>query len=531
MQENQDKNKGPFYAIGIDMGTSGTKVALVDDSGKIVASARGHVETILTKDGGGEQDANDWWRQIKQLIKDIVSKAGIPPEKIVAIGTDSTWSNIVAVDKEGNPLMNAIMWMDSRGAPYVAELVKGFPSVQGYGLFKILKWLKIHGIPPVKSGIDCVAHINYIKHEHPDIYAKTYKFVEPMDFVVSRMTGKISANQCTMFATIAVDNNKWGTVEYNDTLLKLSGIDKAKLPDLLPNNAVAGTLLPSLAAELGLLPTTKVMAGISDNITTAIGSGVVHDYDGAIIVGTTLVMTSFVPAKKADLPHLILTIPSAIKDKYIIMGVQGAGGRNLEFLINNLLYANDSLMTGEISSDVYAKIDKLAAESPAGSNGVMYLPWVTGTIVPDENSHARAAFFNMGMDTARSHVCRAIFEGIALNNLWTLGHMEKFTGRPFKSFRLSGGGALSSTFCQTLADVLNVPIHQVVDPLDASSRGCALAAFLSLGYRTKDELPDLVKINKTFQPDGKNRAIYDKLFTQFMALHKATKPMFKALNG
>jgi xylulokinase len=531
MKENQDKKKGPFYAIGIDMGTSGTKVALVDDSGTIVSSARGNVETILTKEGGGEQDANEWWRQIMQLIKDIVGKAGIPPEKIVAIGTSSTWSNIVAVDKNCNPLMNAIMWMDTRGAPYVAKIVKGFPSVKGYGLSKVLKWMKIHGIAPVKSGIDCVAHINYIKHERPDIYAKTYRFVEPMDFVISRMTGRIMANQCTMFATIAVDNNKWGTVEYNDTLLKLSGIDKAKLPDLLPNDSVAGTLQPSVAAELGLLPTTKVMTGINDNISTALGSGVVNDFDGAIIVGTTLVMTSFVPFKKTDLAHLILTIPSAVKDRYIIMGVQGAGGRNLEFLVNNLLFAEDCLKTGPISQDIYAKIDRIAAESPAGSNGVMYLPWVTGTIVPDENPHARAVFFNLGMNTLRSHMCRAVMEGVAFNNLWTKGPMEKFTGHEFKSFRLSGGGALSNTFAQILADVLNVPIHQVVDPLITSARGCALCAFMLLGYRSKDELPDLVKINQTFHPDVKNRAIYDKLFAQFMKLQKHTKPVFNALNG
>lgn len=213
------------------------------------------------------------------------------------------------------------------------------------------------------------------------------------------------------------------------------------------------------------------------------------------------------------------------------MGVQGAGGRNLEFFVHNLLFPNDSLHESYSLTDIYAKIDRLAAEAPAGSNGTMFLPWVTGTIVPGENAHARAVFFNMGMDTTRSHMCRALFEGIALNNLWTKGPMEKFTGHPFKSFRVSGGGALSTTFCQTLADVLNVPIHQVVDPLEASAKGCALSAFLSLGYRSKDELPDLVKINKTFNPDTRNRAIYDKLFTQFMKLQKETKPIFAALNG
>lgn len=530
MQEGIVKN-GPFYAIGIDLGTSGPKVALTDDSGKIISSGRGNTDTILSENGGGEQDANQWWGQIKQIIKDIVKEANVPPEKIVAIGTSATWSNIVPVDEKGDPLMNAIMWMDTRGAPYNAVITGGFPSVKGYGLFKILKYLKIHGIAPTKSGIDSVAHILYIKNERPDIYKKTYKFLEPMDFVVSRLTGKITGNQCTMFASCSIDNNKWGTTEYSDTLLKLTGIDKAKLPDLLPNDAVAGTLLPSVAAELGLSPATKVLTAINDNVSTAIGSGVVNDYDGAIIVGTTLVMTSFVPFKKTDLDHLILTIPSVFKDKYNVMGVQGAGGRNIEFFIKNLLFPEDKLQTGDIAEDIYQKLDLLAAEAPAGSNNVMYLPWATGTVVPNENPHARAVFFNLGMNTYRSDMCRAIMEGIALNNLWTKGPMEKFTGHPFKSFRLSGGGALLNTFSQILADVVGVPIHQTVDPLMTSARGSALYTFMVLGYRSKEELPGLVKIKKTFEPNTKNRAIYDKLFAQFLALHKVTKPVFTALNS
>ena len=128
MQESQDKKNGPFYAIGIDMGTSGPKVALVDDAGTIISSARGNIATILIKENGGEQDANAWWRVIKQIIKDLVSKSGIPPEKIVAIGTGSTWSNTVPVDKNGDSLMNSIMWMDRRGAPYNAKIVMGKTS-------------------------------------------------------------------------------------------------------------------------------------------------------------------------------------------------------------------------------------------------------------------------------------------------------------------------------------------------------------------------------------------------------------------
>jgi xylulokinase len=427
--------------------------------------------------------------------------------------------------------MNELIWMDSRGASYNAAIMKGFPMVQGYALGKLLKMVKRVGLPPLLSGIDGVGHVGFIKTQLPEVYKKTYKFLEPMDFITFRLTGKVTSTQGNVMAFMMVDNRKWGNVAYDDDLIKIIGIDKAKLPDLLPNNGIVGTLDPSIAKEMGLLPSTQVVAGSNDNMAAALGAGVANDYESAIIVGTSLYMTAFVPFKKTDLNHLILTIPSLLEDRYSIMGVQGSGGKNLEFFLGNLIFPQDQFGTGPLPDNAYEALDHMAAEAPAGSNGTMFLPWVTGTIVPAENPYARAVFFNLGMETHRRHICRSVMEGIALNNLWTKKPMEKFLGRKIESYRLSGGGARSNTFCQILADVLGVPIHAAVDPLAVSAKGTALGSFITLGYRDKGELSDLVEVRQTYNPNESNRMLYDKMLTQFVDLHKRTKPVFKALNA
>ena len=137
---------------------------------------------------------------------------------------------------------------------------------------------------------------------------------------------------------------------------------------------------------------------------------------------------------------------------------------------------------------------------------------------------------NLSLNTTRSHMTRAIMEGLAYNNRWAKGAAEKFIGRSIKQFRFSGGGALSDVWAQIHADVLGVPIHQIDDPINTTVRGTALLAFVSLGYRSVDEIPELIKIKQVFEPDGANQALYDRMYTQYRELFKKNKKIFAALN-
>jgi xylulokinase len=172
----------------------------------------------------------------------------------------------------------------------------------------------------------------------------------------------------------------------------------------------------------------------------------------------------------------------------------------------------------------------MAAAAPAGSGGVIFLPWLNGTIVPCEDPHVRGGFINLSLNTGRRHLSRAIMEGLAFNNRWTREAAEKFIGRRIDRFRFSGGGALSDVWAQIHADVLGVPVRQVDDPVNATVRGTALLALITLGYRSIDEISNLVKFKREFEPDESNRNIYDPLYTQYRALFKKNRSIFKKLN-
>jgi xylulokinase len=531
-QAGKKQNPEPTrYVLAIDLGSGDYKVAVVADTGDVAAWAEGKITTHLLPRGGAEQDPADWWEGVRKAARRVVRESGVAPEDIVAVGCDSQWSVVVAVDGHANPLMRAVHWMDTRGGPYNRKIAGGFPGIQGYGLFKLLKWIRSTGLVPTRSGVDSLGHVLFIKNERPDIYAQTHKFLEPMDFLTARLTGKITATQKTMVPFAVVDNREWGSRRYSDDLLALAGLDKEKFPVLIANDGIVGPLLPELAEEFGLQASTPVVAGIGDSNASAIGAETVQDYETIIYIGTSLYMTCHLPFKKTDLTHFMTSLPSPFKSRYYLLGEQGAGGKCVEFFLKQMVYPDDKFDTGPRPEDVYERFNAAAGRAPAGSGGVIFLPWLNGSIVPCEDPQVRGGFINLSLGTTRNHLSRAVMEGLAYNNRWTREAAEKFIGRRIESFRFAGGGALSDLWAQIHADILGVPIHQVDDPANTTVRGAAFVAFAALGYRAAVDIAKLVMIKKIFEPDESKRAVYDHMYAQYRALFKKNRKIFKKLNG
>jgi len=521
---------GVRYVLTIDLGSGGPKAGIVSAAGDVLAVATQKIETLYFPNGGAEQDPNQWWHCSKQAVKEVISTAGISKKSICAVACTSQWSVTVPVDHNGDALMNAVCWMDTRGGKYNRDLTQGFPSIQGYNLFKLFKWIRLTGLAPTHTGADSLGHILFIKNELPEIYNRTHKFLEPMDYLNMRLTGRMTATQHTIAPIMLVDNRTWSHCEYHDSLLEMVALDRKKLPDLIPSNAVVGPLLPSVADELGLLPTTPVMAGINDTNASAIGCGAAKLFEGIIYIGTSLVLTCHLPFKKTDLLHMMTAMPSPLKSKYLLMAEQGTGGKSLEFFLQQIVFAEDALSSGPIPEDVYARVNRIAADVPPGSQGVLFLPWLNGTLTPEENPAARGGFFNLSLQSTRSHMLRAIMEGLAFNSRWTLGPAEKFIGRPFPHFRFAGGGALSDVWAQIHADILGVPILQMANPTCATLRGAALLAFHFLDGQPLEALAQGVPVKRVFEPDPGNKKHYDQLYTQFRQIYKRNKKVFAALN-
>ncbi len=527
MMEDQSPSK---YVLVIDLGTSGPKVGLVDQQGHVTCGTSAQVKTFFPPAGGAEHDPAEWWSTITASVKKVIQASGVSPSTIIAIGVTSQWSVTLPVDENGEPLMNVISWMDGRGAPYNREIVKGFPNVQGYKLSTMLKYIGINGLVPSLKGIDSLGHMLFIKHERPEIYRRTYKFFEPMDYVNMRLTGKFTATQNTVWMSMMTDNRSLDTQEYDPRLLKMGGIDREKLPDLLPIDGIIGTLTSSIAAELGLSPDTLVVCGVNDNSTSAVGAGAIADGEAVACLGTSGHLASHVSFKKTDLFSTTATMPSGIKGRYLYWGDLANNGNILESYLKNQVYSQDGFETGIIPGDMYTRASQVAAQVPPGSEGVIFLPWFNGILAPGEDPYMRGAFLNLSPRTSRAHLTRAVFEGTAMNWRWLRGPAEKLIGKPFQYWRLTGGGALSDVWSQIMADVVGLPMHRQADPRNNNVIGMGLLAFNRLGMVKLEEIPNMIKFDRIFEPDPKNRDVYDRMFAQFIASKNKIRPVFHALN-
>ena len=194
-----------------------------------------------------------------QTGKKLLQRKSVPPDQIVAIGISSTFSSTVAVDKNGEHLMNSLTWMDSRGAPYIQKRIAGFPEVNGLNVFKALKWISKTAGAPSPSGKDDIAHVLLTKHEFPEVYKKTFMFLPSKDYLNLRLTGQFAASYDSMhlfWVTNIKDINK---MYYDDKLLKMAGIDRNKLPPMKQATDILGTVTASVADEIGISRDVKVV--------------------------------------------------------------------------------------------------------------------------------------------------------------------------------------------------------------------------------------------------------------------------------
>ncbi len=518
------------HILAIDLGTSGPKVALFTTAGSRLGWTFEPTPLTLLPDGGAEQNPADWWRAITIAAQRVMTETAIAPESVVGVACTAQWSGTVAVNGNGEPLLNAIIWMDSRGAPYVKQISGGRITIEGYGVRKLPYWLRLTGGIPGQSGKDPIAHILFIKHRHPEIYRQTYKFLEPKDYLNLKLTGSFAASYDSIALHWVTDNRDLTKVDYDGRLLAMATIEREKLPDLRRAVDVLGHVTPQAAAELGITPAAKVVLGTPDVHSAALGSGAVRDLQAHLYIGTSSWITCHVPFKKTDLLHNMASLPSAIPERYLIANEQETAGACLNFLKDNILFHPDELAVETDHENVYQLFDEIAARAPAGSGGIIFTPWLYGERTPVEDHAVRGGFYNVSLNTTREHFIRAVFEGVALNARWLLMYVEKFARREFRSINMIGGGAKSDIWCQIHADVLGRTVRQVADPILANVRGAAMLASVGLGYGSFESLAKKVSIARTYEPNFDHLELYDERFAVFREIYKRNRPIYARLN-
>ncbi|HEV7762655.1 MAG TPA: FGGY-family carbohydrate kinase [Acidimicrobiales bacterium] len=542
------------YVLGVDLGTGGAKVALVSTAGAVLGHEFAATTVDLLPDGGAEQDPDGWWQAIVGATRRLLDRADLPSERIVAACMSAQWGGTVAVDEHGTALHPALIWMDSRGGALSRRLTGGGIEVPGtgYNAARLARWLRRTGGVPTRTGKDPVGQIQWLRHERPEVFAAARWFLDVPEYLTMRLTGEAVAAYDTVVLRWCTDNRDPYDVRYDPGLVALCGLDAAKLPRLVPPATVVGRITPAAAHELGLGTHVQVVAGTGDTTAAAVGAGAVLDHQAHLYVGTSSWLSCHVPAKKTDLRTNVASLPSVVPGRYWVATVQDVAGKALTWLVDNVLYADDELASGDVvgttgtagtagtagapgaPDDVLDRLNAVAAKVPPGSHGVVFTPWLNGERTPVDDQRLRGGWFNVSLATDRATLVRAVFEGVALNARWMQDAVEGFVRRArpngFDGLTFVGGGASSALWCQIMADVLDRPIRQADDPVLANVRGAGLIGAVALGRLAWDDVPGTVAIRETFTPDPGVRATYDRLYRTFVDLHRRNKSLYARHN-
>lgn len=507
------------HILAIDLGTGGPKVALVDERGKVVAHEVETTGVILEPHGGAEQDPADWWAAITRAVHRLVAAAPEEAARLAGVSVTSQWCGTVPVDAAGEPIGNAIIWMDSRGAEAIGKVVSGRVNVMGYDPRRLARWVQLTGAAPSLSGKDSIAHILWLKEERPEVYDAAERLLEPGDYLNLRLTGRaVSSHDCAVMLWLT-DNRDRDAITYHPQLLEWTGVDKAKLPQLVPSASVVGELLPDVAADWGVPAGVPVTTSMGDVHAACVGCGAVKDYEPHLYLGTSSWLSFHLPGKRTDVRNNMAAFPAALPGKYFLANEHEAAGACL-------LHARDQLHL----VDTLEELNDVAESAPVGSNGLIYLPWLNGERTPVDDHTIRGGWTNLSLSHDRADMLRSILEGVAYNSRWLMEAVESFTKAPLGPIVVIGGGARSDLWCQIHADVLQRPIRRVEDFQHAGTRGAALVSWVALGKMTVDDLDGLVEVEEEFTPDPTTVEVYQPLYEAFLAMYKATKGIHAGLN-
>lgn len=529
------------WILAIDLGNGGPKTAAVALDGRILASARRGVTVQIGSDGEATQDAAEWDVLLAEAVRELLDDASVDGARLHAVAVTGQWGSTVPVGADARPCGPVLLWADTRAAPHSARVVGGGLTVAGYNPRKTLPWLRRTGGAPTPTGGDPTGHSLLLRHDLPRVAEQVRWLMEPVDYLAFRCSGRALATPASMVLSWLTDNRLGAPVRYDDALIARARRDPYQLPDLVPTGTVAGPLLPEVARAFGVRPGAPVITGIPDFLAAVLGSGAVEPYQTHLAISTTAWLAARVPFKRTDLVHQIASVPGLDPAHHVVINNIDSAGAALTWLREQVVAPPDGLLGGGSgigasgaadpgAEPSYEALLALAGTVPAGSEGVLFTPWLAGERSPVEDKALRAAWLNLSFRTDRAALIRSVLEGVAYNVRWLFDPYERFLGRRVESVRLLGGGAQSDLWAQIIAGVLDRRVERMAEPRSAQLRGTAAWARVCLGEWSLSDVAAAMPVDRVFLPEGPDRVEYQRLYGVYRKLYGRLKGTYADLN-
>ncbi len=498
--------------LGLDIGTSGTKVLLLSEDGKVLATAESPHTLLTPKPGWTEQKPDEWWKACILGTKAVMKKAKAKPSDIKAIGLSGQMHGSVFVDAAGKVIRPALLWNDQRTAKQCAEIQE-----KAGGRDALISMVS----NPALTGFTA-PKILWLRENEPANYEKCKQVLLPKDYIRLRLTGEYASEVSDASGTLLlnVKERKWHT-----ELMSKLGIDSALMPRVVESQEITGKLSPAAAKELGLEPGVPVVGGGGDQAAGAVGTGVVLPGLVSAAMGTSGVIFAASGGPQTDPKGRVHTMCHAIPNTWCVFGCMLSAGGSFQYMRG--LTCGDEAKKLKDPGQIYPKMIEEAASVPAGSENLYFLPYLTGERCPHPDPDARGAFIGLTPRHGRAHLLRATLEGV------TYGMREQIMifrdmGIPIEQVRASGGGARSVFWRQLQADMYNAPVV-TINVSEGAALGAAILAAVGAGaFKSVPEAcKGIIKVKEKSTPKAKSAAFYDASYKRYGALYPALKDWFK----
>lgn len=488
------------YVLGIDLGTSSLKGLLMNKSGEVVAFAGYDYPLLHPKKGYSEQNPEEWVKACENVFKALSEKVEDFKAELEGIAISGQMHGLVTLDGEDKVVRPAILWNDTRTTKQCTEIMEGF----GDRLITITKNKALEGFTLPK--------ILWMQEEERELWAKVAHIMLPKDYLIFRLTGEFATDYSDAAGTLLLDvaAKKW-----SDEILVKYNIDEKILPKLYNSIDCVGKIKAEYQKEFGFEKEVKIMGGGADNACAAVGSGIVSNGIGMVSIGTSGVFLSYEDEAHSNYSGRLHLFNHGIPDAYYSMGVTLAAGHSLNWF-------KETFAPKESFEELLSDIDKI----PAGSDGLLFAPYIVGERTPYADSKVRGSFTRIDTTHTRAHFARAVLEGITFSLRDSMELMSELTAKKFDKILSVGGGSKNKDWLQMQADIFDTEIITLTTE-QGPGLGADMMAAVGAGW-----FADLKECAKTFvhyksgiSPVKENVLKYNEAYESYKKVYGATKDL------
>jgi xylulokinase len=501
--------------LGIDIGTSGTKTLAMDGSGAILADATQTYPCYVPKPLWSEQDPEDWWQATIKSVRKVMKQAKLKPADVRAIGLSGQMHGSVFLDRQDRVVRRAILWNDQRTAAECEEIERRAGGRKS--LIKLVANPALTGFTAPK--------ILWLRNHEPRKFDATRKVLLPKDEIRRRLTGEYATEVSDASGMLLLDVAKR---QWSKKLLSALELDAELLAKCYESEDVTGKLTSEAAKLLGLTTDCLVVGGAGDCAAGAVGNGIVETGVLSTSIGTSGVMFVHSDEVKIDPLGRVHTFCHAVRGKWHMMGVNLSAGGSLQWFRNELCQA-DVAKAKRAKREVYDVLTEEAAAVKPGSEGLFFLPYLSGERTPHADPDARGCFVGLTLAHGRGHMIRSIMEGVTYSMRDSLAIFDAL-GVPVRQIRASGGGSRSPLWRQIQADIFGRKVV-TINTEEGPAFGVALLAAVGAGAfkDVREACQATIRVEKECGPRQAAKSYHDRAFPIYQRLYTSLKDDFKRI--